>query len=456
MPVGHPGDEQSETDGARGRRQCRQCRHALEAVPRAFAVHGDEVVETPCAIESEGLTEARPSDDLPELHPLLGDVYAESHGATIRRHGRRRTVVASPCAASPQVPGVGHGQLVAHGGAHDGAHLLPTGVEGAGADGVGQLGVTVHAQALQPPGVRGGLFGPERDLAGRPCASTLAATRTWKRTLPSVTGSTSDSRNSTHGVEQLGRRRDVVRGPPPRRSRGAGSRRRGGRLGQTGAAAHGKSSSRSHSTSHTRRPMAASSTDRSAPLVWVSACTMQMIPHRKRAQHLPPVQSPGVDAAPAGALVGRDELLDGAEPPDRQLRAESPGLDAQPTEVLEGVPEMGQLPVEDGPDAVGPDDQVAVAEVAVHHRLARARRARLGQPAQARARRRGGADPGGRAGPAAARGRPRRRDPGPRREGCGGQLPAPARIGRPTGGVPRTTPRRARCGAGWSAPRRTP
>ena len=38
--------------------------------------------------------------------------------------------------------------------------------------------------------------------------------------------------------------------------------------------------SRSYSFSHTRRPMAASSTERDAPDRWLDAWTMQMTPHR--------------------------------------------------------------------------------------------------------------------------------------------------------------------------------
>ena len=103
MAVGDAGHEQSETDRGRGRRQGGQRRHPLEAVARALAVHGDEVVESPGAVEAEVLAEAHPFDDLAELHPLLGHVDPESHGPdhigshtvsgprgqTARRHGCR-------------------------------------------------------------------------------------------------------------------------------------------------------------------------------------------------------------------------------------------------------------------------------------------------------------------------------------------------------------------------------
>ncbi len=109
---------------------------------------------------------------------------------------------------------------------------------------------------------------------------------------------------------------------------------------------------------------------------------MQMIPHRSGAQCLPPAQASASTVPASGTFVGAHQLLDRAESTDRQRRAESPRLDAQPAEVLEGVAPVGELPVEDGPDALGADDEVAVAEVPVHHRLGRTRRTGLGQPPQ--------------------------------------------------------------------------
>ena len=75
--------------------------------------------------------------------------------------------------------------------------------------------------------------------------------------------------------------RHPPRASPDRRRSGAGARRPGhGGSGSPAPPRHGSSSRRSHSTSHTRRPMAASSTERTVAGGWVSACTMQMIPHR--------------------------------------------------------------------------------------------------------------------------------------------------------------------------------
>ena len=137
-----------------------------------------------------------------------------------------------------------------------------------------------------------------------------------------------DSRNS-HTTSSSPAAEGMSSGPVPRRPwaqhRHAPHPRRGvgRRLGANGTAGHGRSSSRSHSTSRTRRPMAASSTDLTVPLVWVRACTMQMIPHRMvpntchqcgwRRRRLS-----------AGTLVGRHQLLDGAEPADGRRRSEAP------------------------------------------------------------------------------------------------------------------------------------
>src|SRR3546814_1434478 len=50
-----------------------------------------------------------------------------------------------------------------------------------------------------------------------------------------------------------------------------------------------------------------------------------------------------------------------------QRRSEPPRPHAEPPEVLQGVAEVGQLPVEDGPQALLVDEEVPEAEVAMHH-----------------------------------------------------------------------------------------
>ena len=94
----------------------------------------------------------------------------------------------------------------------------------------------------------------------------------------------------------------------------------------------------------------------------------------ERAERLPPAQGLEVDRPAAGRLVGRRQLLAGGHAAGRQRRAEPPRPHAEPAEVLHRVAEVGQLPVEDRPQAVGADEEVAEAEVAVDDpRLVRAR-----------------------------------------------------------------------------------
>jgi len=89
-----------------------------------------------------------------------------------------------------------------------------------------------------------------------------------------------------------------------------------------------------------------------------------------------------IDGGPARPFVGADELIDRAEAADGERRAEAPGLHAQPAEILQRIPEMGELPVEHGADAVGTDDQVAVTEVAVDDALGRTRRPVVAEPTE--------------------------------------------------------------------------
>ncbi len=79
MPVGHSGDEQAEADALGDAAPGREGGVALEALPRAVAVHGLEVVEAPDAVEAEGVGEAGAVGDLAPGHALLGDVESELH-----------------------------------------------------------------------------------------------------------------------------------------------------------------------------------------------------------------------------------------------------------------------------------------------------------------------------------------------------------------------------------------
>src|SRR5437764_285269 len=73
-------------------------------------------------------------------------------------------------------------------------------------------------------------------------------------------------------------------------------------------------------------------------------------------------------AAAGGPFVGREQVLALAKAADGPVDAEAPRLDAEPTQVLHRVADVSQLPIEDSAQTVGPDDQIAVAEVAVHDR----------------------------------------------------------------------------------------
>src|SRR5205085_1126943 len=81
----------------------------------------------------------------------------------------------------------------------------------------------------------------------------------------------------------------------------------------------------------------------------------------------------GVDLGAAGGGVGVQQLLTGAEAADGERRTEAPAPHAQPAEVLGGIALVDELPVEDRPQAVGPDDEVAQPEVAVADRPAHGR-----------------------------------------------------------------------------------
>jgi hypothetical protein len=103
------GDHESKSDSAGDPAQGRQRRHAFEAVARALAVHGLEVVKAPDAIEAELLGELGARDDLRPLQPLLSEVETEAHRQIVhgshvfagrrnlcRCNRRRRAAGASP------------------------------------------------------------------------------------------------------------------------------------------------------------------------------------------------------------------------------------------------------------------------------------------------------------------------------------------------------------------------
>ena len=186
-------------------------------------------------------------------------------------------------------------------------------------------------------------------------------------------------RGTTAGPRcRCGRRRRPTPAPPRAAPPSSGGRARVAAGGvRTGArrssGGPGSSPSTSHSFSHTRRPIVASSIERDAPLRWLHACMMQITPHLRVPSVSHQRSASRSTGATARGLVGRRQLLAGGDAAGRQRRAEPPGPHAEPPEVLHRVAEVGQLPVEDRPQPVGADEQVPEPEVAVDDpRLVRA------------------------------------------------------------------------------------
>jgi len=107
-------------------------------------------------------------------------------------------------------------------------------------------------------------------------------------------------------------------------------------------------------------------------------------PPFQRAERDPEPQRVLVDRLPAPGPVGTQQIVDVAESADELAGdAETPRLHAQPAEILDGIAEMGELPIEHRAYAFRPDDEVAVAEVAVDELgMCRGGRQPCGQRAQ--------------------------------------------------------------------------
>ena len=73
-----------------------------------------------------------------------------------------------------------------------------------------------------------------------------------------------------------------------------------------------------------------------------------------------------IDLAAPGGGIGPEQLVQGPETSHLAAPAEAPGRRAQPADVLGRVARVRQLPVEHPAQAVGADQEVAHAEVAVH------------------------------------------------------------------------------------------
>src|SRR2546430_9416711 len=103
----------------------------------------------------------------------------------------------------------------------------------------------------------------------------------------------------------------------------------------------------------------------------------------QRAHHFPEFYAIRIDAT-AGCLISREQLFARTKTANRLVDlAKAPGIDADPPQIFHGVAEMRELPVQHGAHAVAADDEIAVAEIAMHERdLARGPGGVLAQPAQ--------------------------------------------------------------------------
>ena len=87
-------------------------------------------------------------------------------------------------------------------------------------------------------------------------------------------------------------------------------------------------------------------------------------------------------------MIGGEQVLPFAEAADGPVHAEAPRLHTQPAQVLHGVADVGQLPIEYGAQAIRSEDEIAVAEVAVNDGRAGSGRAPLLQPTEGQLERR--------------------------------------------------------------------
>ena len=136
----------------------------------------------------------------------------------------------------------------------------------------------------------------EPTVQGRDGARARRSTARWRRrrlwnctAADRVAGITSSVTNSRVGLQQFASRSDDRRRRRPRRrasSKPCDSASSIARRHESGSS----SSSESHSCSATRRPIAASSTDRCAPVRWAAACHSQITPHLRVFEHQPPME----------------------------------------------------------------------------------------------------------------------------------------------------------------------
>src|SRR6202158_4383818 len=85
----------------------------------------------------------------------------------------------------------------------------------------------------------------------------------------------------------------------------------------------------------------------------------------QRAHHFPEFYAVGIDAA-ARRLISGEHLLPRSEPADRSVDLpKTPRIDADPAQILHGIAGMREVPVQHGANAVGADDEIALAKIAM-------------------------------------------------------------------------------------------
>src|SRR6202011_2961996 len=103
----------------------------------------------------------------------------------------------------------------------------------------------------------------------------------------------------------------------------------------------------------------------------------------QRAHHFPEFYAVGIDAA-ARRLISGEQLLPRSEPADRSVDLpKTPRIDADPAQILHGIAGMREFPVQYRAHPLGADDEIAVAEIAMHQRYLLGRTGvAVAQPAQ--------------------------------------------------------------------------
>src|ERR1700743_389038 len=103
----------------------------------------------------------------------------------------------------------------------------------------------------------------------------------------------------------------------------------------------------------------------------------------QRAHDFPELYPRRIETA-AGGHIARKPFLARAEAAHGMVDlAEPPGINADPSEILHGIAEMREFPVQHRAHALRADDEIAMAEIAVHQRhLAGGPWIAFAQPAQ--------------------------------------------------------------------------